>query len=92
MHKVLGNEEKQPQMRVGLEQSTALVCKACGHDVFLEASKFRIISKLLIGSQQDAIVPVPVFLCANCGAILEELLPKEMRDTDTTEKKPNLQL
>ena len=85
MHKILENEEKQPGMKVGLEQSTAMICKKCGGDIFLEGSKFRVISKLLVGTQQDAIIPVPCFLCGNCGDVLQELLPKQLQTPNQNE-------
>jgi hypothetical protein len=92
MHNVLGKEDSQPQMRIDLSQSAALVCKKCGCDYFLEASKFRIISKLLTGTTQDAVIPIPIFLCANCGEVLQELVPEQIREETSVQQKSNLEL
>lgn len=77
------NENQQiTQPQIDLAQTTPLTCKNCGHDIFVEGSKFRIISKLLVGSAQDSVLPIPVYLCASCGDILEALMPKELKGVD----------
>jgi len=58
-----------PKIRVGLENSTAIVCEACGNDTFVEANYLRKISKLLTGSAEDMVVPMPTFLCTKCNNI-----------------------
>lgn len=61
-----------PQMKVNLENSTAIVCEACGNDTFTEAFYIRKISKLLTGSAEDLIAPVPTFACLKCNTINEQ--------------------
>ena len=76
---ILGKDTKQPtKPQINLQSSKPLLCTDCGHDTFLEASKFRVISRLLTGGLKDSILPVPVFLCANCGAQVNQLLPQEI--------------
>lgn len=58
-----------PKIRVGLENSTAILCEACGNDTFVEANYLRKISKLLTGSAEDMVVPMPTFLCSKCSHI-----------------------
>ena len=58
-----------PKIRVGLENSTAILCEACGNDTFVEANYLRKISKLLTGSAEDMVVPMPTFLCSKCNHI-----------------------
>jgi hypothetical protein len=57
------------KIRVGLENSNAIVCEACENETFIEANYLRRVSKLLTGSPEDMIVPVPTFLCSKCGHI-----------------------
>ena len=40
---------------------------------------FRRISKLLTGKQKDEVLPVELFLCGDCGEVLNELLPPGLR-------------
>ena len=77
---------KQPQSNmnennktVDLNHTTAIACEECGSEVFVEASMFRKVSKLLTGAPQDMIIPIPSFLCASCGALLKELLPEQLK-------------
>lgn len=44
----------------------------CNSEIFLPAMKFRRISKFVIGEQQDQIIPIQVFICANCGTVPPE--------------------
>jgi len=40
----------------------------------------RKVSKFITGTSEDAIVPIPVFYDPENGAILEDTLPKELRE------------
>ena len=71
------------QVRVGLENSTAIVCENCDNTTFREASYLRKVSRLLTGSADDMIVPVPTFICAKCGHVNEQFQIKEPKKPDT---------
>jgi hypothetical protein len=86
MATILGNDEATQRPQIDLSQSKPMVCKHCGYDVFITGAKFRTISKLLTGTPQDAIIPIEVQLCGECGAVNESLLPKQIKDLDNTEK------
>lgn len=76
-----GKQPPQPQpISLTVDMAESIKCQSCGHTIFVEGVKVLKFSKLLTGTAQDVIQPVPVFLCGNCGEIIEELLPKEMRD------------
>ena len=40
----------------------------------------RKVSKFVTGTSEDAIVPIPVFYDAETGTILEDTIPKELRE------------
>ena len=65
------------QIRVGLENSTAIVCEACGNPTFAEVSFLRNISRFATGSAEDMIVPVPTFACTKCSNVNERFKIKE---------------
>ena len=71
--------QQQKKLMADLSASKPMVCPDCGYDVFLEGSKFRIISKLLVGASHDQLIPIPVFLCGNCGAVNQDLLPSQLK-------------
>ncbi len=79
MAKVIGKDETKSQPTIDLGKSKAMLCQNCGDQVFVAATIFRKIPKLIAGSQKDAIVPIEVFLCSSCGELIDELLPPELR-------------
>jgi DNA-directed RNA polymerase subunit RPC12/RpoP len=54
-------------------------CQECGGTVFIPGTKFLKISKIVTGTKNDAIIPVELYLCGDCGEINQELLPNELK-------------
>ncbi len=65
-----------PQINIPLDKTKELLCKNCGSDIFSEGLLLRTASKFLAGTQQDAVIPIPVFYCLKCNTVIEETLPK----------------
>jgi hypothetical protein len=72
-----------PAMNVKSSDLKDVNCEKCGMDLFLPSMKFKKVSRLLTGTPNDQIVPIEVFVCANCGTILKELLPKGLKEEDS---------
>ncbi len=71
---------KQPQQpKIDLSKAKEMCCTHCGGTIFIPGQKFLTISKLVTGTPQDAIIPVEVWLCGDCGEVNEQLLPKEFQ-------------
>jgi DNA-directed RNA polymerase subunit RPC12/RpoP len=91
-----GDMPQGPQQpRVDISNSTALVCKECGYDVFIGGMKFRKLSKLAFGGDKDMIIPFEVLLCGECGEINDEMMPPEIKALETKDKlkaTPKIQL
>lgn len=68
---------QQPQ--IDLTQSTP-VEGFNGEQLFGQAYVIRKISKFIMGSEEDGIVPIPVFYDLDSKKILLESLPREIRD------------
>jgi len=79
-----GGRGTQPpqQPKIDMNNSKPMVCKSCGYDVFISGAKFRTISRLAAGTPQDVMIPIEVYLCGQCGAINEQLLPDEIKKLD----------
>lgn len=75
-------------VRVGLENSSPIVCESCGNDTFNEASYLRRVSKLLTGSADDTIVHVPTFTCSKCSHVNEQFQVKDAKPQSTDQ--PNI--
>ena len=80
------NKSNPQKKEIDIKLSKPLLCSECLYDVFLDAMKFRKISKLLTGTPQDMIFPVEIFVCGQCGAVNKELLPEQLKELDKNEK------
>lgn len=70
----------QSKIKVGLENSTAIVCDECGSQTFKEVTYLRRISRLLTGAQDDMIVPIPAFACSVCNHVNDQFQIKEQKN------------
>ena len=71
--------QEQMKMNVDIKQTTPVESEE-GNQVFQEAVVLRKASKFLVGTAEDAIIPIPVFIDVKTGKILTALLPKEIRE------------
>ena len=79
MANIIGKKDQPSAPNLDLSKSTEVKCEECGDVVFVSATIFRKIPKVVAGTQKDPIVPIEVFCCANCGNLIDELLPPELR-------------
>jgi hypothetical protein len=70
---------EQPQMNLDLSKTTAIDTPS-GGKIWQQGMILRKVSKFIVGSQEDAIVPIPIFYDPETGTILDETLPKELRE------------
>jgi hypothetical protein len=70
---------EQPQMNLDLSKTTAIDTPS-GGKIWQQGMIIRKVSKFVIGAQEDALVPIPVFYDPETGTILDETLPKELRE------------
>jgi len=69
--------EQQRQINIDpVKDGQQMICKECGGKVFDSALLLYKISAVLMG--QETIAPIQVFICKNCGTIVEELLPENV--------------
>ena len=65
----------QGQQQLDISKADTIVCEECGNASFIQAFFLKKISALMSPTGKEAIVPMQVFSCGNCGAI-----PKNMMD------------
>jgi hypothetical protein len=78
----------QSQPNIDLSNTTPIE-SSTGRRVFQEGAILRKVSKFIIGSQEDAILPIPVMFDIKTGEVVIEMLPKELRE-EMTEYNKNL--
>jgi len=68
---------EQKQLHVDMTQTTEVKCDECHSDRFEQVVKMRRLSAILSPTGKEALIPMPVFACKNCGHVNEEFLPQE---------------
>ena len=68
-------EREQPGLQIDISKTDTIVCDECVNASFIQAFFLKKVSALVSPTGKEAIVPIQVFSCGNCGAI-----PKNMMD------------
>ena len=64
----------QPQHQVDLSKAETLKCEACGNYLFITSNVIKRISAIMSPTGQEAIVPIQVYSCGNCGIVPQKML------------------
>jgi hypothetical protein len=71
--------QKQPELNIDFSTTTA-VEGFDGGQLFGQAFILRKISKFIIGANEDALIPIPVFYDLESKKIIKDSLPPELRE------------
>tara|TARA_R110001592_G_scaffold23130_1_gene91159 strand:- start:7122 stop:7421 length:300 start_codon:yes stop_codon:yes gene_type:complete len=63
-----------PQQQVDLSKAETLNCDDCGNYLFITSHVIKKISAIMSPTGQEAMVPVQVYSCGNCGKVPKMLL------------------
>jgi hypothetical protein len=70
---------EKPQLNIDFQNTTSIE-GFNGNKLFGQAVVIRKVSKFMIGSEEDMLMPIPVFYDLETKKILPDSLPKEIRD------------
>lgn len=73
--------EQMAMAQNAMKNAKDIFCK-CGGGIFTQSLKLKRVSKLLIGADEDAIVPIPVLTCILCKS---EINTSEESEPDKNE-------
>ena len=73
------SENPVGQSPVKLEDTTAFVSPE-GNKIFQQGVLIRSVSKFVAGTDEDAVMPIPIFFCPDTKKIVGLTLPPEIRD------------
>jgi DNA-directed RNA polymerase subunit RPC12/RpoP len=59
----------QQQVSVDLSKADTIKCDDCGNYLFITAHVIKRISAIMSPTGQEAMVPVQVYSCGNCGKV-----------------------
>ena len=69
----------QQQPNIDLKNTTAIETEG-GKRIWQQGALLRKVSKFVTGTDSDAIMPIPVFYDPETDKILEDSMPKELRE------------
>jgi|TARA_Y100000996_G_C22311451_1_gene556412 hypothetical protein len=67
---------KKPPKQLNIEDTESLKCDACGNYTFIKSYFIRRVSPLMSPTGQEAMIPIEVFACGNCGKVPDKMIPK----------------
>ena len=67
---------KRPQKQINIKDTESLTCDDCGNYSFIKSYFIRRVSALMSPSGQEALIPIEVFSCGNCGKVPDKMMPK----------------
>ncbi len=62
------------QVQVDLRKADTIKCKKCSNYVFLQSFILKRLSAILSPTGEEALIPVQVYSCGNCGEVAENML------------------
>ena len=72
------NQEPQPQMpqeiNFDVSQQPNVMCTKCGYFAFMQVVTFKHVPALISPNGKEAAVPIPTYMCAQCGYIPPKML------------------
>jgi|TARA_B110000977_G_C11016103_1_gene469539 hypothetical protein len=72
------DEQQKMNLNVDLK-NTQVVETAEGNVVFQQGVILRKVSKFVVGADEDAVMPIPIFYDPISGKILKDTIPAELR-------------
>ena len=71
---MLTEDNKQANVQVDLTQAETVLCEKCSNGLFIQSFFLKKISALMSPTGQEAIIPVQVYSCGNCGIVPQKML------------------
>ena len=66
---------KTPQAEIDINDTETITCEDCNNATFIPAFFLRRISPIVSPTGQEAMVPIQVYSCGNCGKVPDKLMP-----------------
>ena len=61
--------KKQQQSQVDLSQADSIQCGKCDNYLFIQSFVIKKVSSIMSPTGKEAIVPIQVYSCGNCGEV-----------------------
>ena len=67
-------QKQKQQVQVDLKQAETIKCSGCGNYLFITSFILKKLSAIVSPNGQEALIPVQVYSCGNCGKVAEGML------------------
>lgn len=71
---MLTDKKQQANVQLDLSQAETILCEKCSNGLFIQSFFLKKLSALVSPTGQEAVIPVQVYSCGNCGEVPKELL------------------
>ena len=78
----------QAEVKVDLSKADTIKCDDCGNYLFITAYVIKRISPILSPTGQEALIPIQVYSCGNCGKVPKMFLEGSGLGLDEEINKP----
>ena len=65
---------QEPPQQIDIGDTETITCEECGNASFIQSFFLKRISALMSPNGKEAIVPIQVFACGNCGTIPKNMM------------------
>jgi uncharacterized Zn finger protein len=79
---MLTDKKQQANVQLDLSQAETILCEKCSNGLFIQSFFLKKLSALVSPTGQEAVIPVQVYSCGNCGHINQKLNPTASEETD----------
>ncbi len=62
------------QQEIDINDTETIVCEDCGNATFIKSYFIRRVSPLMSPTGQEALIPIEVFACGNCGKVPDKMM------------------
>ena len=86
-------KKPQSQVKVDLKQAETIKCNDCNNYLFITSFVLKKLSAIVSPTGQEALIPVQVYSCGNCGKVAEGFLEGSGLEEETKSNKfPSLDI
>ena len=74
MHPMKKMKKPKAQVQVDLRDAETIKCSSCDNYLFITSFILKRLSAIVSPSGQEALIPVQVYSCGNCGEVADGML------------------